>query len=116
LPCTKWRIRFRRNIQNLFVAQDEEIGYVALSWRCCRMVLHWYPHIGALLFRDARETALHSAEVGFGVGADVGEACWVGHAGGLAGFGVGPALALLEFDSVVVEELIDGDRGQHERQ
>jgi hypothetical protein len=45
LPCTKWRIRFGRNIQNLFVAQDEEIGYVALSWRCCRMVLHCYPHI-----------------------------------------------------------------------
>jgi len=44
----------------------------------------------------------------FGVGADVGEAGGIGHAGGLAGFGVGPALALLEFDGVIVEELIDG--------
>jgi hypothetical protein len=37
------------------------------------------------------------------MGADVGEAGGVGHAGGLAGVGVGPALALLEFDGVVVE-------------
>jgi hypothetical protein len=53
--------------------------------------------------------------VGFGVGADVGEAGWVGHAGGLAGVGVGPALALLEFYGVIVEELIDGHGRQHER-
>src|SRR5258706_4015153 len=59
---------------------------------------------------------LHSAEVGFGVGADVGEAGRIGHAGGLDGVGVGPALALLEFDRVVVEQLIDGNRRQHERQ
>jgi hypothetical protein len=52
--------------------------------------------------------SLHGAEVGFGVGADVGEAGGVGHASGLAGFGVGPALALLEFYGVIVEELIDG--------
>jgi len=45
----------------------------------------------------------HDAEVGFGVGADVGEAGWVAHAGGLAGVGVGPALALLEFRGVIVE-------------
>src|SRR5579859_7951331 len=56
-----------------------------------------------------------SAEVGFGVGADVGEACGVGHAGGLAGFGVGPALALLELHGVIVEKLIDGDAGENER-
>src|SRR5258708_25465404 len=48
-------------------------------------------------------------EVGFGVGADVGEAGGIGHASGLAGVGVGPALALLEFDGVIVEQLIDGD-------
>ena len=50
----------------------------------------------------------HDAEMGFGVGAHVGEAGWVGHAGGLAGVGVGPALALLEFRGVIVEQLIDG--------
>jgi hypothetical protein len=54
------------------------------------------------------------AKVGFGVGADVGEAGWVGHAGGLAGVGVGPALAFLEFYGVVVQELIDGDGRQYE--
>ena len=42
------------------------------------------------------------------MGADVGEAGWVGHAGGLAGVGIGPALALLEFRGVIVEQLIDG--------
>jgi hypothetical protein len=52
--------------------------------------------------------------VGFGVGADVGEARGVGHARGLAGFGVGPALALLEFHGVIVEELIYGDGRQYE--
>jgi len=52
--------------------------------------------------------------VGFGVGADVGEAGGIGHAGGLAGVGVGPALALLEFHGVVVEQLIDGNRRQHQ--
>ena len=45
----------------------------------------------------------HDPEMGFGVGSDVGEAGWVGHAGGLAGVGVGPAFALLEFRSVIVE-------------
>ena len=59
---------------------------------------------------------LHGAEMGFGVGADVGEAGGVGHACGLAGVGVGPALALLEFHGVIVEQLIDRDRGQYERQ
>ena len=49
----------------------------------------------------------HDAEVGFGMGSDVGEAGWVGHAGGLAGVGVCPALALLEFGGVIVEQLID---------
>ena len=56
----------------------------------------------------------HRAEMSFGVGADVGEARGIGHARGLAGFGVGPALALLEFHGVVVEQLIDGDGGKHE--
>ena len=51
----------------------------------------------------------------FGVGADVGETGGIGHAGGLAGFGVGPALALLEFDDVIVEQLIDGHGRQHQR-
>ena len=55
----------------------------------------------------------HRPEVGFRVGADVGEAGWVGEVGGLARVGVGPALALLEFYGVVVEELVDGDRGKH---
>jgi hypothetical protein len=41
--------------------------------------------------------------MGFGVGADVGEAGGIGHARGLAGFGVGPAFAFLEFHGVVVE-------------
>ena len=50
----------------------------------------------------------------FGVRANVGEARGIGHFGGLAGFGVGPAFALLELDGVVVEELVDGDGGQHE--
>ena len=52
--------------------------------------------------------------MGFGVGADVGEAGGIGEAGGLAGVGVSPALALLEFHGVVVEELIDGDAGEQE--
>jgi len=52
--------------------------------------------------------------VGFGVGADVGEAGGIGHAGGLTGVGVGPALALLEFHGVIVEQLIDGHGGQHQ--
>jgi hypothetical protein len=51
--------------------------------------------------------------VGFGVGADVGEAGGVGHAGGLAGVGVGPALAFLEFDGVIVQELIDRHGRKH---
>src|SRR5215470_17353847 len=51
----------------------------------------------------------HSAEVGLGVGADVGEAGGIGHAGGLAGVGVGPALALLEFGGVIVQQRIDWD-------
>ena len=55
----------------------------------------------------------HDAEVGFGVGADVGEAGWIGHAGGLAGVGVGPAFALLEFRGVIVEQLIDWHGRQH---
>ena len=59
-------------------------------------------------------TGAHRAEVGFGVSAYVGEAGGIGHAGGLAGFGVGPALALLEFHGVIVEELVDGDGGQHQ--
>jgi hypothetical protein len=57
----------------------------------------------------------HRAEVGFGVGADVGEAGRIGHVRGLASFGVGPALALLEFHGVVIEQLIDGDGGENER-
>lgn len=52
--------------------------------------------------------------MGFGVGADVGKACWIRHTGGLARFGVGPALALLEFRGVIVEELIDRHAGEHE--
>ncbi len=58
--------------------------------------------------------AIHGAEVGFGVGADVSESGGIGHVRGLAGFGVGPALALLEFDGVIVEQLIDGHGRQHE--
>jgi hypothetical protein len=42
----------------------------------------------------------------FGVGADVCEAGGVGHARGLARFGISPALALLEFHGVIVEELV----------
>ncbi len=56
----------------------------------------------------------HSAEVGLGVGADVGEPRGIGHARGLAGFGVGPALAFLEFHGVIVEKVIDRNRGQHQ--
>jgi len=55
----------------------------------------------------------HGAEVGFGVGADVGEAGGIGHVRGLAGFGVGPAFALLEFYGVIVQQLIDWHRRQH---
>jgi len=55
----------------------------------------------------------HDAEVCFGVGADVGEAGWVGHTGGLAGVGVGPAFALLEFRGVIVQQLIDWHGWQH---
>jgi hypothetical protein len=57
----------------------------------------------------------HRAEMGFGVGADVGEARRIGHARGLAGLGVSPALAFLEFHGVVVEQLIDGHGRQHQR-
>lgn len=57
---------------------------------------------------------LHGAEVSFGVGADVGEAGWIRHVRGLAGVGVGPAFAFLEFGGVVVEELVDGHGGQHQ--
>lgn len=42
--------------------------------------------------------------MGFGVGANVGEAGGVGHAGGLAGIGVGPAPALLEFDTTIFRD------------
>jgi hypothetical protein len=47
--------------------------------------------------------------MGFGMGANVGEAGWICHSRGLAGVGVGPALTLLEFDGVVVEQLVDGN-------
>ena len=47
------------------------------------------------------------------MGADVGEAGGIGHAGGLAGVGVGPAFAFLEFGGVVVEELVDRDGGEN---
>jgi hypothetical protein len=53
--------------------------------------------------------------VGFGVGADVGEAGGIRHVRGLAGFGIRPALALLEFHGVVVKQLIYWHRGQHQR-
>ena len=52
---------------------------------------------------------LHGAQMRFGVGADVGEAGGICHVRGLAGVGVGPAFALLEFGGVIVEELVDGD-------
>jgi hypothetical protein len=42
----------------------------------------------------------------FGVGADVGEAGGIGHARGLARLGVSPALALVKFHSVIVEQCI----------
>src|SRR6266700_2897050 len=61
------------------------------------------------------DTLAHRAEMRFGVGADVGEAGGIGHAGGLAGFGIGPALAVLEFYGVIVEELIDRHGRQHQR-
>jgi len=57
---------------------------------------------------------LHGALMSFGVGADIGEAGWVGHAGGLAGFGAGPAFAFLEFHGVVVEKIIDRDGWQNQ--
>jgi hypothetical protein len=57
----------------------------------------------------------HGAEVGFGVGANVGESGRIRHTSGLAGFGVGPALAFLELHGVIVKELVDGDRGQNKR-
>jgi hypothetical protein len=50
-----------------------------------------------------------------GVGADVGEAGGIGHARGLACLGVSPALALLKFHGVIVEQLIDGNGGEHKR-
>jgi hypothetical protein len=50
----------------------------------------------------------------FRVGADVGEAGGIGHARGLTRFGICPALALLKFHSVIVEELVYRDRGKHE--
>ena len=56
----------------------------------------------------------HRAKVGFGVGADVGEARRIGHAGRLAGFRVGPALALLEFDGVIVEQFIYRHGGEQQ--
>lgn len=49
------------------------------------------------------------------MGAHVGETRGVGHVRGLAGFGVGPAFALLEFHGVIVEELVDRDRRQDQR-
>ncbi len=57
----------------------------------------------------------HSAQVRFGVGADVGEAGGIGHARGLASVGVGPALALLEFHGVIIEQLIDRDGRKYKR-
>lgn len=67
-----------------------------------------------LLLRRWRGGDAHGAEVRFGVGANVGEAGGIGHVRGLAGFGVGPALALLEFHGMIVEQLIDGHRWQHQ--
>ncbi len=85
---------------------------LARSFRFC-LVDSGRGGCGLQLLRDHR--LLHGAEMGFGVGADVGEACGVGHVRGLAGLGVGPAFALLEFDGVVVQELIHRDRWQYQR-
>lgn len=46
------------------------------------------------------------------MGADIGEARGIADFRGLAGVGVGPALALFKFHGVVVEELVNGDRGE----
>src|SRR6267142_2448247 len=54
-------------------------------------------------------------EMRFGVGADIGESSWIGHACGLAGFGVRPAFALFEFHLVIVEQHINWDGRQHKR-
>ena len=56
----------------------------------------------------------HRAEMGFGVSADIGEPGGIADLGGLAGVGVGPALALFEFHGMVVEQFVNGDRGEYE--
>src|SRR5260370_22888116 len=73
-----------------------------LSFRVgCRLDGHW-----------GEPRLAHSAEMGFSVGADVGEASGIGHERGLAGFGVGPTFALLEFHGAVVAQFIAGHGGE----
>src|SRR5690242_12433629 len=84
------------------------IGRPNLSRGC---TLYYNPFV-VNMFRGRRQQGLaHRAKMGLGVGADVGETRGIGHARGLASFGVGPALALLELDGVIVEELVDGNGG-----
>src|SRR5260370_42665804 len=92
-PVVAWTILVRfgmhRKVSELVLSSGDA--------RCMESVDAWRRH------------TRHGAEVGFGVGADVGEAGGIGHASGLAGVGVGPALALLGFGGVIVAQLIDGD-------
>jgi hypothetical protein len=85
-----------------------------LSWRASKCEAEYRVAYVGRVFQPLSmpSASAHGAEVGFGVGADVGEARGIGHVRGLAGFGVGPALALLEFRGVIVEKLVDGDGGQ----
>src|SRR5258707_15818387 len=61
-----------------------------------------------------RRKCTQCAKMRFGVGTDVGESSWIVHARGLAGFGIGPAFALLEFHFVVVEQHVNGHGWQRE--
>ena len=37
------RVRFRRNLQDLFVAQGEQIVYVSARGCRCRLLVHFFP-------------------------------------------------------------------------
>src|ERR1041385_2905432 len=79
---------------------------------------HTYPRLSSPIYGGGRckispcrftrlrwwSQGTYSAKMRFGVGADVGETGWVGHSRRLAGFRVRPALALLEFDLMIVEQ------------
>src|SRR5260370_26720283 len=89
-PVVAWTILVRfgmhRKVSELVLSSGDA--------RCMESVDAWRRH------------TRHGAEVGFGVGADVGEAGGIGPASGFAGVGVGPALSLLVFDGVIVEPVI----------